>query len=138
MNSNIRGSCLCGAVRYEIKGDPQFQCQCQCRACQRTTGTGHSDTLGFSEDAIAVLGTLNFYTATGDSGNAVTRAFCPKCGSPMLWKFAAFPGLALVMAGSLDDPSGFMPQAVLYASQGNAWDHMNPELPKFEKLWPRD
>jgi hypothetical protein len=53
-------------------------------------------------------------------------------------KFAALPGLALVTAGSLADPSVFKPQAVLYTSQGHAWDHLNPELPKFEKLWPGD
>jgi len=79
-----------------------------------------------------------FPEAAGDSGKSVSRGFCPKYGSSLLWKFAALPGLALVTAGSLDDPSVFKPQAVLYTSQGHAWDHLNPELPKFEKLWPRD
>jgi hypothetical protein len=138
MISKICGGCACGAVRYEIAADPQFQCQCQCRACQRTTGTGHSDVLGFSESAIAMAGTLSFHEATGDSGKSVSRGFYPKCGSPVLWKFEALPGLALITAGSLDHPSGFKRQAVLYTSQGHAWDHLNPELPKFEKLWPRE
>jgi hypothetical protein len=44
------------------------------------------------------------------------------------------PGVAVITAGSLDNPGAFKPQAVLYASQGHAWDHLNPELPKFEKL----
>ena len=51
MTFKIGGGCACGAVRYEIAADPQFQCQCQCRACQRTTGAGHSDVLGVSENA---------------------------------------------------------------------------------------
>jgi hypothetical protein len=138
MNSKIRGGCACRAVRYEIAGDPQFQCQCQCSTCQRITGTGHSDALGFSEGAVSIAGTLSFYQAAGDSGKSVSRGFCPKCGSPLLWKFAALPGLVLITAGSLDDPSMFKPQAVLYTSAGHAWDHVDPELPKFEKLWPRD
>jgi hypothetical protein len=48
------------------------------------------------------------------------------------------PQLSRLTPRSLDDPSVFKPQAVLYASQGHAWDHLNPELPKFEKLPPRD
>jgi hypothetical protein len=48
------------------------------------------------------------------------------------------PGVAVITAGSLDNPGIFKPQAVLYTSQGHAWDHLNPELPKFEKLPARD
>jgi len=54
MTFKIGGGCACGAVRYEIAADPQFQCQWQCRGRQWTTGTGHSDVLGFSENAIAM------------------------------------------------------------------------------------
>jgi len=55
MTFKIGGGCACGAVRYEIAADPQFQCQWQCRGRQWTTGTGHSDVLGFSENAIAMV-----------------------------------------------------------------------------------
>jgi hypothetical protein len=49
MTAKINGGCACGAVRYEIAADPQFQGQCQCRDCRRATGTGHADGLGFPE-----------------------------------------------------------------------------------------
>ena len=137
MRGKFRGGCACGVVRYEIASDPQFQGQCQCRDCQRATGTGHADALGFAEKDVAVTGDLKFHRVKGGSGKTVERGFCPQCGSPVLWKFAVNPGLAVIMAGSLDDPSVFAPQSVLYASQGHAWDHMNPKLAKFEKLPPR-
>jgi hypothetical protein len=101
-------------------------------------GRGTPTALGFPENAVALVGTLSFYEVIGDSGKTVSRGFCPKCGSPVLWKFAVNPGVAVITAGSLDNPGIFKPQAVLYASQGHAWDHLNPELPKFEKLPPRD
>jgi hypothetical protein len=122
MTAKISGGCAVGAVRYEIAADPQFQGQCQCRDCQRATGTGHADGLGFPENAVALVGTLSFYEVKGDSGKTVNRDFCPKCGSPVLWKFAVNPGVAVITAGSLDNPGVFKPQAVLYASQGHAWD----------------
>ena len=65
MTAKISGGCACGAVRYEIAADPQFQGQCQCRDCQRATGTGHADGLGFPENAVALVGTLSFYEAIG-------------------------------------------------------------------------
>jgi hypothetical protein len=137
MTAKISGGCACGAVRYEIAADPQFQGHCQCRDCQRATGTGHCDVLEFPESAVALVGTLSFYEVIGDSGQTVSRGFCPKCGSPVLWKFVVNPGAAIITAGSLDNPGIFKPQAAVYASQGHAWDYLSPELPKFAKLPPQ-
>jgi hypothetical protein len=41
-----------------------------------------------------------------------------------------------IMAGSLDDPSWYRPQADIYTASAQPWDHMNPDLPKFLKLLP--
>ena len=110
LTSKIHGGCACGAVRYEIAANPQFQCQCQCRACQRATGTGHADVLGFFENDVAMVGTLSFHEGTGDSGKSVSRGFCPKCGSPLVWKFAANPGLAIIMAAAWTTQACSTPQ----------------------------
>jgi hypothetical protein len=117
-----------------VRPMPQFQAQCQCRDCQRATGTGHADILSFAEKDLNLSGQLSFHEVTGGRGKTVSRGFCAKCGSPVLWRFAVNPGIAVVMAGSLDDPSVFLPQAVMFASQGHVWDYLNPGLPKFEKL----
>src|SRR6516162_8261982 len=110
MTAKISGGCACGAVRYEIAADPQFQGQCQCRDCQRATGTGHADGLGFPEPAVALVGTLSFYEAIGGSGKTVSRGFCPKCGSPVLSKFAANPGVAVIAAGAWTIPAYSSPK----------------------------
>jgi hypothetical protein len=51
--------------------------------------------------------------------------------------FAAMPDLFTVRAASLDDPSRYQPQMVFYAARGHAWDHLDPVLPKFDKMPPR-
>jgi hypothetical protein len=136
MTAKFSGGCACGAVRYESAAAPQFQGQCQCRDCQRATGTGHADLLAFTKEDLKVSGQPSFHDITGGRGKTVGRGFCAKCGSPVLWRLAANPGIAVVMAGSLDDPSLFSPQAVMFTSRGHAWDYLNPNLPKFEKLPP--
>ena len=42
------GGCACGAIRYQISGEPLFQNDCQCRDCQRKSGTGHGSYLTFA------------------------------------------------------------------------------------------
>ncbi|MDP1881670.1 MAG: GFA family protein, partial [Bradyrhizobium sp.] len=71
-----------------------------------------------------------------DSGNVKTHAFCPARGSLVSLTFAAMPDFFTVHAASLDDPSRFKPQAVTYAMRGYAWDHLDPAVPKFDKMPP--
>jgi hypothetical protein len=44
------------------------------------------------------------------------------------------PELVFIRAASLDDPSRFRPQMVVWSKSGYAWDHTDPDLPKFEKM----
>ena len=134
MGSSYAGGCACGAIRYEISADPVMSVQCQCRDCQRATGSGHLSAMAFPAAAVALTGTPKFHTSRGDSGNTVDRGFCPDCGSPVIWKFSRNPGMVAIVAGSLDDPSRFAPQVVFFASRGHAWDLLDPKLPKFETL----
>ena len=47
MSEPYTGGCACGAIRFEIAGEPLFQNDCQCRDCQRMSGTGHGSYLTF-------------------------------------------------------------------------------------------
>ena len=41
MSKAFTGGCACGAIRYEITAEPIGMNDCQCRQCQRKSGTGH-------------------------------------------------------------------------------------------------
>jgi len=41
-----------------------------------------------------------------------------------------------VHTASFDDSSRYAPQVVTYGVRGHAWDHVDPALPKFEKMPP--
>lgn len=51
MSSSYTGGCACGAIRYEISGEPMFSNDCQCRDCTRESGTGHGSHLSDHVDA---------------------------------------------------------------------------------------
>lgn len=137
MSEAYTGGCACGEIRYEIPGEPLAMVDCQCRDCQRKSGTGHSSYLGFPRASVKLSGAATHWDLVGDSGNVKTRAFCPKCGSPVYMTFAANPGFFTVHAASLDDPGRYKPQLVTYTVRGHAWDKLDPALPKFDRMPPR-
>jgi len=137
MSETYTGGCACGAIRYEIYDEPIAMTDCQCRDCQRMSGTGHGSYLTFPSRAqVKLSGPAAHWDMIGDSGNAKTRGFCPTCGSPVYLTFSAMPDLFTVHAASLDDPSRYKPQMVTYRVGGHAWDHLDPALPTFDKMPP--
>ena len=137
MSEAYTGGCACGAIRYEIAGDPMVMNDCQCRDCQRKSGTGHGSYLTFpSRKAVTLSGQAKHWDIVGDSGNVKTRAFCPTCGAPVYLTFAAMPDLFTIHAASLDDPARYKPQAVTYRVRGHDWDFLDPAVPQFDKMPP--
>jgi hypothetical protein len=137
MSGPYTGGCACGAIRYEIAGEPMVQSDCQCRDCQRKSGTGHGSYLTFPDSkSVKLEGKATHWDIVADSGKVKTRAFCPTCGSPVYLTFATRPELFTVHAASLDDPGRYKPQVVFYTARGHAWDHVDPALSKFDKMPP--
>jgi len=137
MDEIYTGGCACGAIRYEISAAPIFMLDCQCRQCQRESGTGHASHLTFPSDTVKVTGQASHWTMVGDGGTEKSRAFCPTCGAPVYMTFPAMPEFFVVRAASLDDPSRYRPQMVTWTAAGQSWDHLDPHLPTFETMPPQ-
>jgi hypothetical protein len=137
MTKAYSGGCACGAIRYEIAGEPIFENHCQCSDCQRRSGTGHGSYLTFPRRAeVTVTGDAKTWRVAADSGNEKIHAFCPTCGTPVYLTFAAMPELIAIPATSLDDPGRFNPQVVTYSIRGHAWDRIDSSLQTFERMPP--
>jgi len=120
---SMSGGCLCGAVRYEITGEPKWVGKCYCRDCQRESGTGHNDIVGVAaEDFRLIQSEPNSYASIGGSGAEVVRYFCGTCGAPLY----GFPKLMgknyMVRAGSLDDASNIKMTMAIFTSHAQPWD----------------
>jgi len=136
MNENYTGGCACGAIRYEIRGEPIAMNDCQCRQCQHRSGTGRGSYLAFAsrEQAVQLVGDARHWDVTGESGTVKRHAFCPTCGSPVYLTIPKAPDLFIVHAASLDQPARYQPQFVTYGSSAQAWDPVAPGLRRFEKM----
>lgn len=136
MDKPYTGGCACGAVRYSITSEPLFANHCQCRDCQRESGSGHGSYATFARAGVTVAGEAKTWDMVGDSGNVKRRAFCPTCGLAVYMTFAAMPDIFTIRAASLDEPARYKPQAVTYAVRAYDWDHLDSSLTKFETMPP--
>jgi hypothetical protein len=132
----FEGGCLCGDVRYSCSAEPAMAGHCHCVDCRRSSGSGHSSHLIVPKAQVTVTGKVTEFASPADSGNMVTRAFCPRCGAPVYSTNSANPGVMFLRASSLDDPEVFRPQMVVYASRAPSWDVMDGALPSFAKMPP--
>ena len=124
MPTKFTGGCLCGRVRYECSADPFFMGNCHCRDCQKATAGAYEPDIGLPAAALKVTGAVKYYDKKADSGNTLSRGFCPECGSSLLEKTSAMPDLEMITAGSLDDPSLYKPTLDIFTSSAQPWDHM--------------
>jgi hypothetical protein len=135
MVSPLVGGCLCGQVRYALRGPALFVSQCCCKDCQKATGTGHTTIIGVHRSQLEIrTGIPKTYLSKGDSGGEVIRHFCGHCGG-RLYTSGTLPGeVVMVQAGSLDDPNQITPESVIYVKDALEWDRFDPSLPRFEGL----
>jgi hypothetical protein len=130
MSKRLQGGCQCGAVRYETAAAPVFAFHCYCRQCQRVTGAGHSSQFALPANEVQVTGMLTRHQLTAGSGNKVTSAFCPVCGSPVFKQSAGYPQFIAFHAATLDDPSQFRALQSIWTEQRQPWDMVTEEIPQ--------
>ena len=85
------GGCQCGAIRYEIVGDPLTLYCCHCTECQKQSASAFGMSLWVRRDEFVLSGAQPQYWGRGtDLGRRVVCAFCSQCGSRLF--HAAKPG----------------------------------------------
>lgn len=132
--TGFTGGCLCGSVRFESKADPILAAHCHCVDCRKSSGTGHCTHVVIPREGFSVSGEIAFYDRPADSGNIVSRGFCPTCGSPVYAINSAMPEMCFPRASSLDDPDTVTPSMVVYTSRAASWDFIDPDLPSFDTV----
>jgi len=96
-------SCLCGAVRVRVEGEPMAQFYCHCDDCQAVHGAAYIGVAVFPTSAVAVAsGEPTLYTY-----KTLPRARCGKCGTMM---FAHVPAANMTgVKGNLLPAGTFQP-----------------------------
>lgn len=115
------GSCLCGAVQFQISGDFDAFFLCHCSRCRKDSGSAHGANLFATAAAIEWLSGEADVASFRLSGTRHERSFCKTCGSA-LPNVQMDGGLLVVPAGSLDGPVGIGPTAHICCASRAEWD----------------
>ena len=128
-----RGSCLCGAVAFEIEEPFEHFLYCHCSRCRKATGTAHA--------ANIVVDPSHFLFTKGEdrvsrfdlpTAKSFATAFCRTCGAPMPHRTRSGKRV-IVPAGSLDEPLGAQPTAHAYWASRAGWFEIDSELPRIDE-----
>lgn len=126
----VTGRCQCGAIQFEVQGEPVYSALCHCSDCRRSAGAPVVGWALFPEDKVSVRGEPREYR----SSENVTRHFCAECGTGLFYRNpVAFPGMMDVQTATLEDPSAFPPQVHVQWAEAAPWMERAHELPRFER-----
>ena len=123
------GGCLCGAIRYEVRGKIGPIDHCHCSMCRRSHGAPFSTFGQIRRAELLVVAGAELLT-TYASSSAVGRSFCAHCGSRLFFRHAALPDHEFVAIGTLDDDADLKVEAHIFVGSRAAWDIIHDELPQ--------
>lgn len=132
----IRGSCLCGGVRFEIaRAVGPFEL-CHCSRCRKASGSAFVAGLGVErQDFRLVAGgdLIRTYEApVRDRPPGYRTSFCSRCGSPVPDPGGQSPWFE-VPAGLLDDDPKVRPDRHIFVEHAVAWLEVSNDLPRLDK-----
>lgn len=131
----IRGSCLCGGVRFEISRTAGPFELCHCSRCRKVTGSAYrAGLLVQGEDFRLIDGKeliKTFEAPLAETPPAYRQCFCGRCGSPA--PIGAHGGSWFVPAGLLDDDPKIRPDKHIYVELKAPWDTITDQLPQMTK-----
>ena len=127
--TTLRGSCLCGAVRYEAVGEVGRFLHCHCSRCRKATGTGHASNLFMQPGTLRCLsGEGNIRSFKLPEAQRFTNSFCAICGG-RLPRQATGSDVVMIPAGSLDDEPPVRPQGRIFDSSRTLWSCAGHDVP---------
>ncbi|WP_370977936.1 GFA family protein [Agaribacterium sp. ZY112] len=125
----MKGSCLCGDVKFELNLEEFKIYQCHCNLCRKQTGTASSCGGVVKEENFAWLGGQKSISKW-QKESGFTSHFCSNCGSSVPNKFRGKP-YYWVPAGALE--SGRIVTAVnIFVEEKAAWSNVNSDQGAYE------
>jgi hypothetical protein len=125
MNQLVTGGCLCGRVRYEVRGQLRDVIACHCAQCRRTSGHFVAAT-ACRRGAFTLVKaeTLKWYVAV----SGFRRGFCSECGSSLFFEEEGGERVSIA-AGSLDQPQGLKIAVHIFASEAGDYYSIETSVP---------
>lgn len=131
---DVSGSCLCGQVRYRVRGPAYVFQYCHCTRCQKTTGSAHASNI--------IVDPSNFEWVEGEDlvgryehpeAKHFAVSFCTRCGSTLPWLGKSARSV-VVPAGTLDQDPGIRPRHNIFLGNRAPWYVDSDSIRQYQAL----
>lgn len=128
--SVFKGSCNCGAIKYQVSGKVQKTINCHCNLCRKMNGSAFSTYVIFLESDFEILsGKLKSHSVSEHA----TKHFCGNCGTSIFNSNPKFAGLKIVYFGTLALANELIPEINIYSESELEWVSSINGLPSFKQ-----
>jgi len=125
----MKGSCLCGAIEFELLIDKMKIYQCHCDLCRKQSGTASSCGSVIAEESFRWLSELPAISKW-EKESGFTSHFCSNCGSSVPNKFREEP-FFWVPAGTVDSEN-METVANIFVCEKTKWSNVSSVVNPFK------
>ncbi len=129
-NEEMKGGCLCGAIRYCVPGTPFATEYCHCRMCQKSVGGMAVCWMDFRKDQLKWTAGEPAEFASSETAR---RGFCSACGSSLTFRDTQYPEYITLTIASLDDPNPIVPERHIYSESKVRWLNIEDDCKRFPR-----
>lgn len=134
-NETLRGSCLCGAVQYEVEGSPMWMGHCHCAHCRKQHGSAFSTYAGWPSERFRFLSGQDRVKGYASSPG-IARQFCEVCGSSLFFASEGNTAGVSIALGTLEGDPGMRAQMHIFVASKVPWYDIQDGLPQFDAYPP--
>ena len=122
---------MCGAVRYETRGEPFSVAHCHCESCRKHNGAVVATLVGYKADQVSFSGNER---RRYESSPGAQRGFCGDCGTPLTWEGdgGELGPIVELHLSTFDEPSALVPTAHAFYNERIPWFEILDDLPRFD------
>ena len=128
----IKGSCLCGKVKYEYGAEISELAICHCGQCKKAQGTPFATNAPIELAKMKWLSGEENFKSYSSSENK-RRVFCANCGSPLFSQRTDMPETIRLRVGTITEGKIPEPSYQIYCESVSNWFELDENRPRYKQ-----
>jgi hypothetical protein len=135
-SGGAHGSCLCGGVRFEMRGTPITARYCHCSRCRLARAAAFACNVGAAHDDVVITdGRDRIASYKLPDAQFFTQSFCRTCGGKVPFHDAS-RGIAVAPLGAFDTDPPMLPVSHIFVGSKAPWFEITDDLPQMTEGLP--
>lgn len=127
----IKGSCLCGTIKFTITGAINDIVMCHCSLCRKAQGTAFATNANVARQDFQFINGEDNLTAFEATPGQI-KFFCKTCGSPVMSQQNLHPNNIRIRLGTIESDIIERPVAHIFVGSKANWETICDDLSQYE------